>query len=62
MAKALQSLHEDPALYDVLAEIGATRFLPATADEYAGQEKILSGFYGYRSTPKAAVPTEAEGD
>jgi len=62
VAKALQSLHEDPALYDVLAEIGATRFLPATADEYAGQEKILSGFYGYRSTPKAAVPTEAEGD
>lgn len=62
VAKALQSLHEDPALYNVLAEIGATRFLPATADEYAGQEKILSGFYGYRSTPKAAVPTEAEGD
>ena len=62
VAKALQSLHEDPALYDVLAEIGATRFLPATADEYAGQDKILSGFYGYRSTPKAAVPTEAEGD
>lgn len=54
LAKALEALHEDPALYDVLAELGATRFLPATADEYAGREKILSGFHGYRHNRNAS--------
>ncbi len=63
VAKALETLHEDAELYDVLAELGAPRFEPATAAEYAGLEKILSGFYGYRTAPKpdqeAAVEAEA---
>ena len=63
VAKALETLHEDAALYDVLGELGAPRFEPATAAEYAGLEKILSGFYGYRTAPKpgqgAAVEAEA---
>ncbi len=53
VAKALESLHEDPELFDVLAEMGATRFEPATAAEYAGQEKILSSFHGYRAVKEA---------
>lgn len=57
VAKALEALHEDPDLYNVLAEMGATRFQPATAAEYAGHEKILSGFHGYR---KLAVPSSPE--
>ena len=57
VAKALEALHEDPDLYNVLAEMGATRFQAATAAEYAGQEKILSGFHGYR---KLAAPFSPE--
>lgn len=64
VAKALETLHEDADLYDVLAELGATRFEPATAAEYAGYEKILSVFYGYRKATKpdqdAAIETEAD--
>ena len=65
VATALETLHEDPDLYNVLAELGATRFVAATAEEYAGNEKILSGFYGYRkatkaaTTPGATTPAEA---
>ncbi|MCX7557183.1 PhnD/SsuA/transferrin family substrate-binding protein [Xanthomonadaceae bacterium JHOS43] len=59
IASALESLHEQPDLYDVLAELGATRFEPATAAEYAGHEKILSGFHGYRRNPNLPVPEPA---
>lgn len=62
VSEALQSLHEDPDLYDVLAELGATRFEPATAAEYAGQEKILSGFYGYRKAAQERAAAEAEAE
>lgn len=64
LAEALASLHEDPDLYDVLAELGATRFEPATAAEYAGKEKMLSGFYGYSKAVKARAQqaTEAGAD
>jgi len=58
VATALKALHEDSALYDVLAELGATQFETATAEEYSGYEKNLSGFYGYRSTPKQAPTAE----
>ena len=34
-------------MYSVLAEIGVTRFEPATAAEYEGAEKMLKEFYGY---------------
>ncbi len=60
VAKALETLHEDAALYDVLAELGATRFEPATAEEYAGYEKILSGFYGYRTASGAQTTEQPE--
>lgn len=60
VAKALEALHEDPDLYNVLAEMGATRFEPATASEYAGLEKILSGFHGYRKSVKAPAVEAAE--
>ena len=60
VSKALEALHEDPDLYNVLAEMGATRFQPATAAEYAGNEKILSGFHGYRPPQRAAAVEAAE--
>lgn len=64
-AKAVEALHEDPELYNVLAELGATRFVPATAEEYAGYEKILSRFYGYRKSvtvPPGASDIESDAD
>lgn len=44
---ALLTLHENADMYSVLAEIGVTRFEPATAAEYEGAEKMLKEFYGY---------------
>lgn len=58
VAKALEALHEDPNLYNVLAEMGATRFQPATAAEYVGNEKILSGFHGYRPLKRDVAEEE----
>lgn len=62
VAKALETLHEDAELYDVLAELGAPRFEPAKAAEYAGLEKILSGFYGYRTAPKPGQEATVEAE
>lgn len=45
---ALLALHEDEALYEVLVEIGANRFEPATAAEYAGAQELLRGVFGYQ--------------
>ncbi len=59
VGKALETLHEDSSLYDVLAELGATRFEPATTAEYAGYQKILSGFFGYRKATRQATAGSA---
>ena len=47
ITNALLTLHEDDALYEVLAELNITRFDAATRDEYAGQSDILKNFFGY---------------
>ncbi|MFN3841685.1 MAG: phosphate/phosphite/phosphonate ABC transporter substrate-binding protein [Rehaibacterium terrae] len=47
--EALLRLHEDPELFDVLTELGASRFEPTDAAEYRGHERMLSGFFGYKS-------------
>lgn len=49
---ALLKLHEDTTAYAVLAELGVTRFEPATRAAYAGQEDILKGFFGYIDATK----------
>lgn len=46
---ALLKLHEDPAAYEVLVELGVDRFVPATVEEYAGSERMLKGTFGYKS-------------
>ncbi|MCB1561121.1 MAG: PhnD/SsuA/transferrin family substrate-binding protein [Xanthomonadales bacterium] len=48
---ALLALHEDESLYEVLVEIGASRFVPAAAEDYAGSEEVLSGTFGYKPPP-----------
>ncbi|HRQ63955.1 MAG TPA: PhnD/SsuA/transferrin family substrate-binding protein [Xanthomonadaceae bacterium] len=49
--EALLVLHEkvddDPTLYEILHELGITRFEPATRGDYDGAERMLQGFHGY---------------
>lgn len=44
---ALLKLHEDPTLYEVLNELGITKFEETNAAEYNGSEAILKSVYGY---------------
>lgn len=45
---ALLRLHENPEVYQVLVEIGSTRFEPARAGDYRGSQEMLKGFFGYQ--------------
>ncbi len=59
VAEALLRLHKDKSLYDVINELGATQFVPATAADYAGSERLLRGVFGYQplpSRPGTAAP------
>ncbi|HET9034538.1 MAG TPA: PhnD/SsuA/transferrin family substrate-binding protein [Dokdonella sp.] len=44
---ALLNTEDAPELGELLLELGISKFIPAKASDYAGDEKILSGFYGY---------------
>ncbi len=52
---ALLRLHRDPALFDVISELGATQFVPAVAADYAGNERLLRGVFGYQPLPGRKV-------
>ena len=57
---ALLALHKNPALFDVISELGATQFVPASSAEYAGNERLLRGVFGYvplKSKPAPAAAT-----
>lgn len=56
VTNALLRLHKDPSLYEVISELGATQFVPATAAEYAGNERLLKGVFGYQPLPTKAAP------
>lgn len=45
---ALLKLHEDPSVYEVLNELGITRFEEASAAEYRGADQMLREFYGFQ--------------
>jgi hypothetical protein len=45
--EALLKLTEDPASFDILAELGMSAFVQADASLYAGKESMLSVFFGY---------------
>jgi hypothetical protein len=53
---ALLALHKNPALFDVISELGTTQFVPATAAEYAGNERLLRGVFGYVPLKTAPPP------
>jgi len=52
--EALLVLHEDPALYEVINELGVQQFVEANAAEYQGSEQMLKNFYGYNKRAEAA--------
>ncbi len=45
---ALLKLDQDPALSNLLLELGISKFVPATAADYKGAEAMLKDFYGYQ--------------
>jgi ABC-type phosphate/phosphonate transport system substrate-binding protein len=64
VADALLRLHKDQSLFDVISELGATQFVPASAGDYAGNERLLRGVFGYQplpSRPSAAPAATAVG-
>jgi len=61
VADALLRLHKDKTLFDVLSELGATQFVPATAADYAGSERLLRGVFGYQPMPSRPGVTPAAG-
>ena len=46
---ALLNVEGAPELGELLLELGISKFIPATANDYAGDQAMLSGFYGYKS-------------
>lgn len=49
---AMLRLHKDNSLYDVINELGATQFVPASAAEYAGNERLLRDVFGYQAVSR----------
>jgi len=59
VTQALLALHKNPALFDVISELGATQFVPATAADYAGNERLLRGVFGYVPLKSKPAPAAA---
>jgi hypothetical protein len=59
VTQALLALHKNPALFDVISELGATQFVPATAADYAGNERLLRGVFGYQPLKGRPAPAAA---
>lgn len=66
VTNAMLKLHENPALIDVLTELGTAQFVKTNAAEIAGNERMLRRVFGYPKTapapaakPAAAAPATA---
>lgn len=59
VAQAMLKLHEDPAVYEVLVELGSAQFVEASAGEYEGSERLLAGVFGYKPRPASNTPAQA---
>lgn len=63
VAEAMLRVHEDTAAFPAMHELRTERFVPATAAEYRGMERLLSATFGYvpprpaEATPPAPAPT-----
>lgn len=47
----LLKLHENENAYAVLSELGISQFIPASAAEYDGYDRLLKSFFGYKDAP-----------
>lgn len=56
VADAMLRLQDNPAMIDVLTELGTTRFVPTTAADIAGNERMLRRVFGYPKSASAAKP------
>jgi ABC-type phosphate/phosphonate transport system substrate-binding protein len=45
---ALLNIDGAPELGELLLELGISKFVPASAKDYVGDQQMLSGFYGYK--------------
>ena len=59
VTQAMLVLHKDNSLYDVINELGATQFVPASAAEYAGSERLLRDVFGYSPVAGTAAAAPA---
>lgn len=48
VAEALLKLDQDPAMSNLLLELGISKFVGASAADYKGAEVMLKDFYGYQ--------------
>jgi ABC-type phosphate/phosphonate transport system substrate-binding protein len=59
VSDAMLRLNRDPSLNDVLIELGASQFVPTNAGEYAGNERLLRGVFGYQAIGGNKIPVAA---
>ena len=60
VTNAMLKLHENPALIDVLTELGTAQFVKTNAAEIAGNERMLRRVFGYpKPAPAPAVKPAA---
>jgi ABC-type phosphate/phosphonate transport system substrate-binding protein len=59
VTKAMLALHLDPNQNQILNELGATQFVPATRADYAGAEQVLRDVFGYQPIKGAPAPKPA---
>ncbi len=59
VAAALMRLSKESTSHDVLDEIGASQFVAATAADYAGNERLLRGVFGYQPMPSRSLQPTA---
>lgn len=56
VANAMLNLHKNEQLIDVLTELGTAQFIPTSAAEIQGNEKMLRRVFGYPKAAPAAKP------
>ncbi len=60
VSNAMLNLHKNAALNDVLTELGTAQFVPASAAQIRGNEKMLNRVFGYpKQAAKKPVATAA---
>ncbi|KFN42891.1 phosphate/phosphite/phosphonate ABC transporter substrate-binding protein [Arenimonas oryziterrae] len=53
---AMLRLHRDTTAFEVINELGTAQFVPTTAAEYTGNERLLRGVFGYQAVPGKTLP------